>query len=117
MIDVVFILLVFFMLASQFAEWKKISLTPSVTSGTAQGNVNSHTLHLLNTGKVALDGGKAQDVASLVHALASKVDRPPLHVTSDDEVTMQALIDVVEQLTAKGFKALHMRTKAESTTR
>ncbi len=117
LIDVVFILLVFFMLASQFAEWRKISLVPAVASGASQQNGESHTLHILNSGEAMLNGSKAQEIGSLVHVLVSKAGRPPVYVSTDTDVTMQALVDVVEQLTAEGFNDLHMLSEAESNPR
>jgi len=70
LIDVVFILLIFFMLASQFVDWRQIKLTPQAQFSEAAGEEQTLSLILQNDGSFMLDG---QAVEGLQLALAAPI--------------------------------------------
>lgn len=107
MIDVVFLLLVFFMLASQFA--RSAALPVAASGGQSAGELWSGPPRLIDIGpdgSLALNGNPVEP-AHLAHLLA------PLTRTAADPVilrprggSVQALVDVVELLSAAGFTRL-----------
>ncbi|MFK7746084.1 MAG: ExbD/TolR family protein [Roseobacter sp.] len=104
LIDVVFLLLVFFMLAAQFGRETAIDLARSGASGTYDGPPRLITLL---PGGVLLNG-VPRDEATLADALA------PLTAGPDDTIVLQArdgadvqrLTDLAARLTAAGYTRL-----------
>ncbi len=104
MIDVVFLLLVFFMLASQFGVDRVLSLGASGTEGTYSGPPR---LVLIKPEGVFLNG-VGVDLDALPNAVA------PLTQTKDDaiilkpasQVPLQSLMDVAGALNQGGFTTL-----------
>ncbi|MBK1668810.1 hypothetical protein CKO28_12290 [Rhodovibrio sodomensis] len=56
LIDVVFILLVFFMLASSFLDWRAIELRAPATAGTSGGETGALLLRIGGDGSLDLNG-------------------------------------------------------------
>lgn len=104
LIDVVFLLLVFFMLAAQFGRDSAIDLAGGGGSGAYEGPPRLITIH---PGGVFLNGVSTTH-AALPSALAELTD------TADDAIVLRArdgadvqrLTDLVQQLTAAGFTRL-----------
>jgi len=107
MIDVVFLLLVFFMLATQFSRSVSLPVTPSggpSAAGTWPGP--PRLIDIGPQGSLALNGSPV-DPEHLAHMLA------PLTQSADDPVilrprggTVQQLVDVVEMLSSAGYSRL-----------
>lgn len=104
LIDVVFILLVFFMLASSFLNWRSITLDAPKQTGT------SASLELALLIEVRTDGlrlgGETMSLERIASraatALAKKPDRPIL-VRPDDGVPVQDVVVIVDTLAAAGI--------------
>lgn len=109
LIDVVFILLVFFMLASSFLNWRSITLDSPKQTG------RSASLEQALLIEVRADGLRlAGETMSLdriagraVAALAKKPDRPVL-VRPDDGIAVQEVVQVVDALAAAGVVNLSL---------
>lgn len=105
MIDVVFLLLVFFMLASRFVTDTTI---PVATAG-AQGRTEETALRLVDVetgGTIRLNGGPVA-LAGLADALAALGAGPEdAIVLRGRETTVQEIIGVMEALRAAGFTRL-----------
>jgi len=103
MIDVVFLLLVFFMLASRFGTASVLSVTsPSGGASTQwQGPPRLITIH---TAGLSLNGVPvaAQDVPAKIAPL---LDTPadPILIRAVGKADLQALIDLLERLSNAGF--------------
>ncbi|MEQ9695549.1 biopolymer transporter ExbD [Shimia sp. SDUM112013] len=101
MIDVVFLLLVFFMLASQFGMDRVLPLAAGGGSGEYSGPPRLVTLTpdriLLNGRAVELD----ELVAEVSTLTRDKVDA--IVLKPDDKVSLQRLMDVATALNAAGF--------------
>lgn len=103
LIDVVFILLVFFMLASSFLDWRHISLqTPA---GPAAGTSMTGALLV----EVRPDGvrlaGETLALESLVERVAARLADDPSRrvlIAPADGVSLQRAIDVLDRLSAAG---------------
>ena len=96
LIDVVFILLVFFMLASSFLNWRSITLDSPKQTG------RSASLEQALLIEVRADG-----LRRAVAALAKKPDRPVL-VRPDDGIAVQEVVQVVDALAAAGVANLSL---------
>ncbi|MEM9741637.1 MAG: biopolymer transporter ExbD [Pseudomonadota bacterium] len=109
LIDVVFILLIFFMLASSFLDWRAIPMTtakapPANTVSTKQAwtlSVNGATL-LLNK--------QPMPMGVIVQTLESAKDQDPelaVRIQPIGGTSLQSLITVLDQLTERGFTKLN----------
>ncbi len=104
MIDVVFLLLVFFMLASQFGREGTISLSGG---GAGSEYPGPPRLITISPDKITLNGA-VSDPATLPQALASLTQAPsdPIILRARDGADLQRLTQIVEALNAAGFDRL-----------
>jgi len=109
LIDVVMILLVFFMLASSFVQWQVIALDtpalPSLDSGDVQGAVlvRIHADGQLDINGLAVTGQALED------RLRSLLDRDPAQsvlVQPRRGVDLQTLVSVLDRLHRLGVERL-----------
>lgn len=114
LIDVVFILLVFFMLASQFADWKQYELPTITTSSTAepinsQQNVVKADITLTNSGKLQLNASEVsaamllQRLGELQGQAQQSNAKLSIRVASQSAVSMQRNIDLLDALRRAGY--------------
>ncbi|ARE39821.1 Biopolymer transport protein ExbD/TolR [Rhodovulum sp. P5] len=104
MIDVVFLLLVFFMLASRFGSDMVVPLTLAGTGGTYAGPPRLVDIHpdALSLNGVAVDG--ANIAGRLAPLMSSDADMVVLRAR--DGADLQRVIAVMERLEAAGFSRL-----------
>jgi biopolymer transport protein ExbD len=118
LIDVVFILLMFFMLTSTFSQWRSIELLTPVASQSATAQ-NPQTVLL------GEDGSLSFGEVEIFVAHYNELGRTNLNALSNDEpvliipaadATVQDMISTLENLQALGFsKATLGRTASPST--
>ncbi len=104
LIDVVFILLVFFMLQTNFLRPASLDLgTPGKAGGGAGGPAPIH-IELHADGSAWLDGRRSDD-AALADALAGRAADASTRVVlaSDDPVPVQRIVRVLDMLNAAGL--------------
>ena len=111
LIDVVFILLVFFMLASSFLDWRSVSLgIPAEGPAVSEAETRSLVVRLFDDGGYALDG-ESLDLdgleSGLARALASDESRPVV-VRADSSVPLRRLMAVVDAATRAGATDLNL---------
>lgn len=105
MIDVIFLLLVFFMLAARFGAEDGLPLqTATMAGGTYTGPPR---LIDVGTQEVRLNGGEVSG-AELVAALALLTSGPadPIVLRAEQGAPLQALLRVMDDLRAAGFVTL-----------
>lgn len=103
LIDVVFILLVFFMLATRFGAWQDLPLEVSRTATTpVSSDVAIRHIQVLGEDRVTLDD-EPMDLATLRRALTAD-NRQPTRVTAADDASVQAMLRVVDVLQAAGLE-------------
>jgi biopolymer transport protein ExbD len=109
LIDVVFILLVFFMLASSFLNWRAITLDAPKPTGTAASLEQALLIEVrmdgLRLGGETLSLDRIAGRAAAV--LAKKRDRAVL-VRPDDAVPVQDVVQVIDALAAAGVGNLSL---------
>ena len=110
LIDVVFILLLFFMLASQFHQWR--AMTIGATGTPDNGEVAPAVLvRVHGDGSLDLNGEPVAVHALTAHLRQTLIREPALSVQieSADEVPLQALVTLFDQLHAAGIDLMNLR--------
>lgn len=103
LIDVVFILLVFFMLASSFLDWRSIRLSAAGPAG-APSSVQGALLVELTGADVRLSG-EQMDIAALEARIAAHLEARPSQrvlIRPAPAVDMQRMVRVLDVLAAAG---------------
>ncbi len=104
LIDVVFQLLIFFMLASSFAQLRTISLASQEGRSALRGDDSGIVVHVRGDGSMEIAGVAVPRAALRAELRAALVDRPETGVliVSDAEVPLQDMIAVVDAAHAVG---------------
>lgn len=105
MIDVVFLLLVFFMLASQFGTPAQLSL--SLGGGASSGYTGPARLIRVDDDALQFNGTTRSE-EDILAALPGLMDGPEdmIILRADEEVPLQRVIEVMEWLGAEGYSNL-----------
>lgn len=109
LIDVVFILLVFFMLATSFLDWRSIVMDLPGAGSTVAEESPALVVSIHADGALLLEGETVEPnglARRLSEFMAADPDRQVI-VRPDDSVNLQRITQVVEQLQAAG--AVRMR--------
>ena len=110
LIDVVFILLVFFMLASSFLDWRSIALAPPANVANGGALEGAILVELRQDGSVRLSGDPVpvSDLAARARAMAA--DRPDRRfvVRPAVGVPLQDAIAVLDRLAAAGIAQISL---------
>ncbi len=104
LIDVVFILLLFFMLSSGFTHWRQLDITAPSESYDTDKIRTQHFLLLTAVGEYGYDNRRypVSELTPIKQQLAE--DPPGIFVVSVAEaVTTQQMIDFIDQLKAIGI--------------
>lgn len=113
LIDVIFLLLLFFMLASTFENFSEVEIAASRSDGAAI--VNDRTVYRVEIGEtqIALDGGPVSD-ADLNARLETRLATEPglVLVSVTPEASTQRLVDVISRL--NGLSGATIRVVSES---
>ncbi|MBF2760985.1 MAG: biopolymer transporter ExbD [Ectothiorhodospiraceae bacterium AqS1] len=112
LIDVVFILLVFFMLVSTYLDWRSIEMTTDAAAlGSSAASPESEPLLIT----VALSGLRLNgnpvsedDLASEVHALLAHDPAAIVSVRPIKDVPLQALVSVLDILRSAGIERFRL---------
>lgn len=114
LIDVVFILLVFFMLASSFLDWRSIDLAPPASAG-AGASLTGAMLLEIRADDLRLGGHPVTAVEAERKIMARVRETPDQRVLIKpaEGVTLQRTVDVLDRLSAAGVSNLSfMRSPA-----
>lgn len=109
LIDVVFILLVFFMLASSFLDWRAIDLDPPARAGAASGLTGAMLVDVRAEGLRL--SGEILPLNLIVERLRQVAeDHPdrPLIVRPADGVSLQRTITVLDRLAGSGMRNISL---------
>lgn len=110
LIDVVFILLVFFMLASSFMEWRSIDLAEAGPAAATAADDAALLLTVQDGGLVEI-ADETLDSAALAARLARLAAEDPdkrLAVQPAPGVPLQPVVDVLEAATAAGLSSVSL---------
>lgn len=107
LIDVVFILLIFFMLASSFLEWRAIDLDPPVQAAAATSSDGAVVVEIDKEG-LALDGRPVTFETLAERVTAARADKPesPVLIQPSEGIPLQQAVDVLDTLQAAGIEGI-----------
>jgi len=115
LIDMVFILLIFFMVTTTFVKDMKLDLNrPSAASAT-KSDSKVVRVYIDNTGEVYIDNQPVQlwAVQSKLRDLLRTETEKSVLVISDDTIPVETLIDVVDECRMSGAKDVAVSTSKE----
>lgn len=101
LVDVVFLLLIFFMLVARLEAPRTLAMTPPSGDGTLTGAV---LLRIDRAARLDLNGTRI-GLAQLPERLAPYLERqprPPVVVQAAPDLPLQQLVDVLDRLAASG---------------
>lgn len=109
LIDVVFILIVFFMLASSFSEWKSVMLDAPVKSSGGSSMDGAMLVEIRPDGLRL--SGEAMSLDALTARIAARLEKKPdqrVLVKPLAGVSVQETVTVVDRLAGKGVSNLSL---------
>lgn len=114
LIDVVFILLVFFMLASSFLDWRAFDLSLPPPDATPDPEANPVVVEVAADGALAVGG---QDVTGneLADRVRERVREDPertVVIRSADDAPVRATVDALNRLQAGGIDSASLAEEA-----
>lgn len=115
MIDVVFQLILFFLVSTTFAVLPAISVNLPESETSLSTEVTGMTLTVSDKGRMFLNGDEVT-FSSLDKKLASydtegkKKDEYPVALEADDKVTNGTIVKIFDVLRKNGFVAVNLRT-------
>ncbi|WP_420406050.1 ExbD/TolR family protein [Nisaea sp.] len=115
LIDVVFILLVFFMLASSFLDWRAIGLQTAKLGGAGRAAEGSMLVKLKADGGFLVSGENMDHAgfAERLAALAGRETKPKIVLESERGVPLQAVVDTIDQAAAQGLTEVTLASRPE----
>jgi len=115
LIDMVFILLIFFMVSSTFTKDMKLDLERPGASSASRASSKVIRVYIDNTGETYVDGQPVKRWAiqgKLREMMRASTEKSVLVVT-DDSISVDKLIDVVDQCRLSGAQDVAVATKKE----
>ena len=108
LIDVVFILLVFFMLASSFLDWRSIELDAAVASAQAPSEPVETPLLAVSVEEITLDGETLPQAELLARLKAHLKEHPEslIRVRPLEDTPLQPVVRLLDELQAQGITQL-----------
>lgn len=114
LIDVVFILLLFFMLASSFDQWRSLSINaPAANKSSSASAAEVLRVSVDTQGAVRLNGELLPEGAleARVRSYLEKNADQAVVVQPDEDTGLQTLVAVLDRLTAVGVRRLNLSTQ------
>lgn len=112
LIDVVFILLLFFMLSTQFTQQRAMALSVPADNGPVATDDDPYlTLRLSDGGGIAIANGEIVTMESLAThaAIRDAIDRNMIiRLDADDAVPLQRLVSVTDRLERAGASSVQL---------
>lgn len=116
LIDMVFILLIFFMVSTTFVKDLKVDLERPKASSAQRASTKAIRVHLDRGGNVYIEGlgVKVWMLQSRVRELLRAASARPVLVVTDRLVTAEKLIEVVDQCRLAGAKDVGVASEREA---
>ncbi len=110
LIDIIFILLVFFMLASSFHDWRRIRLDPPAPAATSPSGAGETMLVAIRPDGLRL-AGRPIGRAALLDRVAVRLARHPAQavvIRPARGVVVQDVVGLLDALAARGVRRLSL---------
>ena len=110
LIDVVFILLLFFMLASSFIEWRSIGLNVPAGGSAGSSDQESLVIGVSRDGKLRLNGEAVtwEGLEARIRPVLARDAAQPFVVQPEAEVPLQRIVTVLDRLAAVGARNISL---------
>lgn len=111
LIDVVFILLLFFMLASSFIEWRTIGLNVPMIESAGSSDQEPVVIGVSNDGELRLTGKfvTQADLDIRISQVLANDAAHPLVIQPDADVPLQRIVTVIDRLAAVGGRNISLK--------
>ncbi len=115
LIDMVFILLIFFMVTTTFVKDMKLDINRPSASSASKSDSKVVRVYIDNTGEVYIDNQpvKLWAIQSKVRDLLRTATEKNVLVITDDNIPVNKLIDVVDECRMSGAKDVAVSTTKE----
>lgn len=115
LIDMVFILLIFFMVSTTFIKDMQIDLNRPGAASSKPSSSKSIRIFIDNAEKIYVDGQHIRPwvLQSKVREMVSQQKSTSILVVTDKKVSADKLVDVVDQCRLAGVKDIGVATEAE----
>jgi len=115
LIDMVFILLIFFMVTTTFVKDMKLDIDRPSAASASKSDSKVVRVYIDNTGEVYIDNQPVQlwAIQSKLRDLLRSSTEKSVLVISDDTIPVETLIDVVDECRMSGAKDVAVSTTKE----
>ncbi len=115
LIDMVFILLIFFMVTTTFVKDMKLDINRPAASSASKSDSKVVRVYIDNTGEVYIDNQPVQvwAIQSKLRSLLRTMTEKSVLVVTDDSIPVERLIDVVDECRMSGAKDVAVSTSKE----
>ena len=117
MIDIVFNLLIFFMVGSTIVETPQIEISlPKSTSAVGSEKNETIVISIAKDGKQYINGYEVENLDNNLKELANTEGEleKPVEIRSDEDVRTQILISVIDSVKNAGFTKLSIATQEQN---
>lgn len=116
LIDMVFILLIFFMVSTTFVKDMKLDLDRPGAASATQASTKAIRIYIDKNGDTYLDGQpiKSWVIQSRVREMIKGMTEKSVLVVADENIKAQKLIEVVDQCRLAGAKDVGVVTEKEA---
>ena len=112
LVNIVFLLLIFFMLAGAFTKPDMFNIT--VPNATVENNVDHDTLIILmnGNGELAIETTRysEEELLALIKREVEKKKETIIQLKADQQLKSQHLINIMERLSNTGLQSIHLLT-------
>lgn len=115
LIDMVFILLIFFMVSTTFIKDMQIDLNRPGAASSKPSSSKSIRVFIDNSEKIYVDGQQVRPwvLQSKIREMVGRESSSSILVVTDKKVSADKLVDVVDQCRLAGVKDIGVATEAE----
>ena len=115
LIDMVFILLIFFMVSTTFVKDMEVEINRPGAASSKAANSKSIRIFIDHQEKIFVDGQQVRSwvLQGKIRDLTSHTKSPSILVVTDKKVTADRLVEVVDQCRLAGVADIGVATEAE----
>lgn len=115
LIDMVFILLIFFMVTTTFVKDMKLDINRPSAASASKSDAKVVRVYIDNTGEVYIDNQPVQvwAIQSKLRTMLRTMTEKSVLVVTDDSIPVEKLIDVVDECRMSGAKDVAVSTSKE----
>ena len=114
MIDIVFNLLIFFMVGTTIIESPQIEISLPKSSAAVGKDLNQNIIiTIAKEGQIYVNGEEVNDIDAHLSNIEGELEKP-VEIRSDEDVRTQILISVIDSVKNAGFTRLSIATDSKN---